>query len=210
MSKTVIITSYIEFSLNLGEFIDSDDFIICADGGYDKAAGSGIVPDLIMGDFDSLSCHVPDNIDVIRFNPEKDYTDLDLALKYCKEQSEENVYIIGGIGGRLDHTVANLQLLSHYCNSFKKLVLMDGRNKCFALRSDTPHETVIPSEPDSYLSIFSLSETCRIKSFSGVKYTLADYTLTRNFPLGVSNEFIAENAVLSIENGTLLLVISKK
>ena len=85
MSTTVIITSYIEFSLNLGEYIDSDDFIICADGGYDEAARCGIVPDLIMGDFDSLSCDLPDNIATVRFSPEKDYTDLDLALKYCKE-----------------------------------------------------------------------------------------------------------------------------
>ena len=210
MSKTVIITSYIEFSLNLGEYIDSDDFIICADGGYDEAARCGIVPDLIMGDFDSLSCDLPDNIATVRFSPEKDYTDLDLALKYCKEHSKKNVCIIGGNGGRLDHTVANLQLLSCYSNYFDSLILQDGRNKCFVISSISAHETTIPSEPDSYLSIFSLSGTCMIRSFTGVKYTLADYTLTRNFPLGVSNEFTSENAVLSIENGTLLVVISKK
>lgn len=210
MSKTVIITSYIEFSLNLGEFIDSDDFIICADGGYDFASAHRIVPNLIMGDFDSVSSSLPDNIETVRFNPEKDYTDLDLALKYCKEHYIKDVYIIGGIGGRLDHTIANIQLLSNYCSSFAKLTLLDGRNKCFAVNSNCTQTLEIPAESDSYLSIFALSEACRIKSFTGVKYTLNNHTLTRNFPLGVSNEFTSEKAALTIENGSLLVVISKK
>lgn len=210
MNKTVIITSYIEFSLNLGEFIDSDDFIICADGGYDEAVHNGIVPDLLLGDFDSVSYELPDNIDIIRFNPEKDYTDLDLALKFCKENGKRNVYIIGGMGGRLDHTVANLQLLSRYSDAFEKLFLLDGKNKCFVLDGADTQNIEIPSEPDSYLSIFSLSDSCKITSFSGVKYPLTDYILTRNFPLGVSNEFTSKKAVLTIENGTLLVIISKK
>ena len=98
MKKTVIITSYIENSLNLGEFIDSDDFVICTDGGYDIASRSGIIPDLIMGDFDSVTSPLPGNIRTIEFNPEKDFTDLDLALKFSAENDFSDVIIAGGIG----------------------------------------------------------------------------------------------------------------
>lgn len=210
MSKTVIITSYIEFSLNLGEFIDSDDFIICADGGYNVALENNIIPNLLMGDFDSISYILPDNIDIIRFNPEKDFTDLELALKYCKENKMKNIYIVGGMGGRADHTIANMQLLSNYSSSFDNLVLLDGRNKCFVINCDGTCSKEIPAESDSYLSIFSLSENCTIRSFSGVKYPLTDYILSRTYPLGVSNEFVSEKAALTIENGSLLIIISKK
>lgn len=210
MKKTVIITSYIENSLNLGEFIDSDDFVICTDGGYDIASRSGIIPDLIMGDFDSVTSPLPDNIRAIEFNPEKDFTDLDLALKFSAENDFNDVIIAGGIGGRLDHTVANLQLLSNYCCSFSSLIMLDGRNKCFVVDSRKRSTIVIPAEEDSYLSFFSLSEKCTGVTLRGVKYTLDRYTLTQDFPLGVSNEFIKKEAVVSIENGTLLVVISKK
>lgn len=210
MNKVIIITSYFENILNIRKYQSCQDYVICTDGGYDIARSQNIEPDLLLGDFDSITSTLPDHIDVKRFSPEKDYTDLDLALKTASEMGASEVMIFGGIGGRLDHTVANLQLLSHYCDHFNNLTMLDGKNKCYVLSQAQKKEHRIPAEPDSYLSFFSLSETCTGLSISGVKYPLKDYTLTRTFPLAVSNEFTEKDAILSMKDGALLVIISKK
>ena len=87
--------------------------------------------------------------------------------------------------------------------------MLDGMNKCFILDSKKLSNFVIPREKNSYLSVFSLSEESVGVSISGAKYPLQNHTLTRNFPLGVSNEFKQKNTVISIKDGILLIVISK-
>lgn len=210
MKKAIIITSYFENFLNIKEYIRPGDYVICTDGGYDIAKRQNIEPDLLMGDFDSIALQPPKHLKIKRFRPEKDFTDLELALKTAVEMKCSETEIFGGIGGRLDHTVANLQLLSHYSDSFDRLVILDAKNKCFVLNERQKHGLVIPAEKDCYLSLFSLSETCLGVTIQGVKYPLQDHTLTRDFPLGVSNEFNEKNAVLSIKSGVLLVVISKE
>lgn len=209
MNRAVIITSYIENPIDIKERLNSEDYVICTDGGYDIAMQQGISPDLLLGDFDSIKSQIPENVEIKRFRPEKDYTDLDLAMKTAAESGFSELEILGGVGGRLDHTVANIQLLSHYDDCFDSLVMLDGRNKCFIINSKKVSNFVIKKEDNSYFSLFSLSEKCTGISIKGAKYPLYDYTLTRTFPLGVSNEFIEKNTVISIKDGTLLVVISK-
>lgn len=209
MNRAVIITSYIENPIDIKERLNSEDYVICTDGGYDIAMQQGISPDLLLGDFDSIKSQIPENVEIKRFRPEKDYTDLDLAMKTAAESGFSKLEILGGVGGRLDHTVANIQLLSHYDDCFDSLVMLDGRNKCFIINSKKVSNFVIKKEDNSYFSLFSLSEKCTGISIKGAKYPLYDHTLTRTFPLGVSNEFIEKNTVISIKDGTLLVVISK-
>jgi len=210
MNNLVIITSYIDTKMSLSPYIKGADFTICLDGGWDIIAKENVLPDLIMGDMDSIVGELPESVPTERFKPEKDYTDLELALKKAEEFNAKNVTVIGGIGGRLDHTVANLQLLSNYCGSFDDLIMIDGRNKCFVLDSKKKNNAIISCENNSYISLFSLSPKCTGVSISGVKYPLNDYILTSTFPLGVSNEFKEKDAALCIKDGTLLVVISKK
>lgn len=210
MKKAIIITSYFENFLNIKEYIHPGDYVICTDGGYDIARKQNIEPDLLIGDFDSIASHPPKHLKIKRFQPEKDFTDLELALKTAIEMKLPEAEIFGGIGGRLDHTVSNLQLLSHYSDSFDWLVMLDAKNKCFVLNNKQKNGLVIPAEKGCYLSLFSLSEACCGVTIQGVKYPLQNHTLTRDFPLGVSNEFNEKNAVLSIKNGVLLVVISKE
>ena len=250
--KILIITSYIEHPYSLSESAAASDYIICADGGYDIAKGLGIKPDLLLGDFDSINLDVagiPDDIEISKFPPEKDYTDLELAINKAMEiagsrdfsaslePSPLQIEIAGGIGGRLDHTIANIQLLSAYSNERTFLTLRDGNNFCFVLNGNcgeyspmycaSQHNSVvnsscdltpvisnstaeIPMQKDSYISIFSLSEACSGVTFEGVKYPLHNHRLTNTYPLGVSNEFISEKATLHVEDGSLLVIISKR
>lgn len=131
MKKAAIITSYMENEISIKEYLHPGDYIICTDGGYDIALSQDISPDLLLGDFDSIKSELPENIEIKRFEPEKDYTDLDLAMRTAVEAGVTELKIFGGIGGRLDHTVANIQLLYHYNKFFKKLIMLDGSNKCF-------------------------------------------------------------------------------
>ena len=157
MSKTLIITSFIENEIDINSRINSEDYVICTDRGYDIATVQGIRPDLILGDFDSISGELPEDIEIKRFKPEKDFTDLELAIRTAVESEFTELEIIGGMGGRLDHTVANLQLLSHYNTYFEKLVMLDGRNECFILDSKKNSNFIIPFAANSYFSVFSLT-----------------------------------------------------
>lgn len=210
MNRIIIITSYIEFPLDMHQIITFDDYIICTDGGYDLAKAQGITPDLLMGDFDSTKEILPDNIPIKKFNPEKDFTDLDLALKTAREMKADNVVILGGTGGRLDHSIANVQMLAEYTDSFSSLIMMDGMNKCFVLNQKQKKHIEIPAEKNCYLSLLPLSEKCTGVTIRGVKYPLNDHTLIKGMSLGVSNEFREENAVLSVKDGTLLIIIARK
>ena len=210
MSKAVIITSFVENPLDIKEHIESDCYVICADGGYDIALSNGIKPDLILGDFDSTHRSLPDDTEIKRFSPEKDYTDLDLAIRTAAEAGFSELTIIGGIGGRLDHTVANLQLLYRYDRCFDELTMLDGANRCFIVDSSKNGSITLSCEPDSYLSVFSVAERSVGVTIEGAKYEICDHTLTRDFPLGVSNEFARKNTVISVKDGILLIVLSKK
>jgi len=210
MKRIIIITSYIDFPVDMHQIIKTDDFIICTDGGYDLAKTQKITPDLLMGDFDSTRETLPDNIPIKRFDPEKDFTDLDLALKTAVEMSASEVIIIGGIGGRLDHTIANIQMLAEYTDSFEQLLMVDGMNKCFVLNKKQKNHIDIPREKDSYISLLPISDQCTGVTIKGVKYPLDDHTLIKGMSLGVSNEFIEEKAELSIKNGALLVIIARK
>lgn len=211
MKKIIIITSYIEYEFDLKSIIKKDDFVICTDGGMDIAMRQRIIPGLLMGDMDSISSELPRDIPVEKFNPEKDYTDLELALQKAVSLGAREVVILGGMGGRLDHTMAAIQLLSRYTGCFSSLVMKDGRNMCFVLYGKKNLLHTIEYQADSYLSLFSLSEECRGLTISNVKYPLEGHTLFRTFPLGVSNEFSErKDALLSFDEGTLLVVISGK
>lgn len=211
MNKIVIITSYLDTPFAIENCVNSNDYIICTDGGYDVAMRHKLVPNLLMGDFDSIGTELPDDIETERFKPEKDFTDLELAIMKAVDLSATEVCIIGGIGGRLDHTVANIQMLSHYSECFDSLYMMDGRNRCFIINGGDNVTVSVPYVKDSYISLFSLSETCEGVSARNVKYVLDGYTMSRQIPLGVSNEFTDEkNAVISVKCGTLLVVVSGK
>ncbi len=183
-----------------------EDMIICADRGYKYVKQLGIAPHIIVGDFDSYDSDLPDEIEIHRSVPEKDDTDTILALKLAIERGADNVKIYGALGGRFDHTVANIQTLKyaseHGCNA----EICDSDN-IIMLQENVEREYT--AMEGWYFSVFAYSPEIHIARLSGVKYPLEKVVIKNTFPLGVSNEIIAEKAILSIENGTALVVRSK-
>ena len=178
------------------------DLVIAADGGYAALQDLGILPDLVVGDFDSLG-HVPNHPNVELLPCVKDDTDMGHALDHALSLGYTRFVLLGGMGGRLDHTVANLQLLGHIAHrGGRGLLLGQGQVAC-AIHNDT---LTFPPSLTGYCSVFCQSGTAHGVTLEGLKYTLDKADLTETFPLGVSNEFIGVPARVTVENGTLLLI----
>ena len=179
---------------------------IAADAGLLLCERLGVKPDLVLGDFDSMDvCQAP--ADCIRVPVEKDDTDTFFAARKALEMGCSEVLILGGIGGRLDHTLANLQTLVFLAKNGVCATLADTDNEVTALLPGTHR---IQARPGWYFSIFSAGEQAPGVTLEGLKYPLHDYTLTHAFPIGVSNEFAAETATLRFSAGMIYLVLSRK
>lgn len=203
----LIITAYIEGTIR--DILDPAEidgsFVICADAGYARAVSENIRPDLIMGDFDSLSIDLPDDIPTVTFPSRKDYTDTGLALKYALDHGYTQVIISGGIGGRLDHTLSNIQDIAGFTEKGLDITMKDDKNIFTVLKEGEHH---IPAQGDSHLSVFAYTEEACV-SISGVSYPLDRHTLTTTYPLGVSNEFTDKEAVLTVHSGTVMMMLCK-
>ena len=219
MKKCIIITSYIdlpkESSFSLSNYIISrvnlllnsscSPFIICADGGYANLKDTGIVPDLIIGDFDSYSKELPEDIPIVKLPVEKDDTDTGMCIRYALNHGMNDITIIGGIGGRLDHTIANIQLMAGACENGAAIKMLSPCNEAYIVKNDSL--TVARKEGFS-LSVFSLTEHSYGVSLSGLYYPLDNTVLTSHFPLGVSNSFTDDEAVVTVKDGMLLVICS--
>ena len=232
MGRAVIITSYVENPLDIKSLLRPGDKVVCLDGGYDLAVSQNIQPDILLGDLDSMAAN-PETVKALfassaeegegpklmQYPTEKDFTDLELALRNLDAGEYPEILIIGGIGGRLDQTAVNLQLIARYTagydemarpGGFKVIEMLDGRNRCFAVRGDGASFYKIPAQPGMYLSLLPMSETCRGVSLTGVKYPLVNATLLRGASLAISNEFTEKVAELSVFEGTLLVICSRR
>lgn len=190
-----------------------DDLVIAVDGGLSYCGVMGVEPDILIGDFDSVSEQeraaiqilkeqVPDR--VIELKPEKDDTDMLAALKLGLEWGFRSFRIYAATGGRLEHTLANIQCLLYLKNHEAQGYLCDAASMVFVMKNE---EVRFQSGMEGYLSLFSLGQEARGVSISGMKYPLKDYTMRNDFPIGISNEFIGEQGIVRVEEGELVGII---
>ena len=186
--------------------IPQNAYIIAADGGYSRLKAMGIIPDIVLGDFDSLKEEVPRDCEVMTVPCEKDDTDMLLAVRKALAAGYSHITLCGALGGRFDHTFANIQTLEFIAEnggegkilSCDNIIMLQSVGKRQYKRKD-----------GWYFSIFSLTDEAVVTS-RGTKYDLSDYPLKRSFPLGVSNEITEEYADIEVKKGKLLVVFSKK
>ena len=181
--------------------IRDGDFVIAADGGLRHTENLGVVPDEIIGDFDSLG-RVPDGARV--FPVEKDDTDAMLAIRRGLQLGYREFYLYGSLGGpRLDHTVANFQALQFLADRGSVGYLI-GKNQIVTVVKDGSIR--FPAVTGGTVSVFCMGPDARGVTIEGLQYALTDGTLTAGFPLGVSNHFIGPESTISIKEGSLLLI----
>lgn len=200
--------------LTMGELaVTKDDFVIAVDGGLSYCGILNVEPQVIIGDFDSLSEGEQQALEVLRkeiperiitLPCEKDDTDMLAALKHGLSLGYKDFRIYGGTGSRLDHTFANIQCLVYLKNNGATGYLVDGTGMMFVIQNEAVH---LNKNLEGVLSLFSLSREAKGVCVENMKYPVKDYTMTNDFPIGVSNEFIGEQALISVEDGELVCMI---
>ena len=181
-------------------------YIIAADAGYARLCASGVKPDLVVGDFDSLDAP-PTGIPVVRHPVEKDDTDMLLAVREGFSRGFSHFYLFGGMGGRLDHTLANLQCLIYLKQCSAVGYLMDDKTTAFVMQNET---VWFKPEAKGFLSLFSLGEKASGVTIRNLKYEMQDGEITNSFPIGISNEFIGKRSSVTVEQGMLAVILSEK
>lgn len=195
----------------LGLHMSEADLIIAADSGYNNASRLGVRPGLLLGDLDSIDRGALDpdeleHIEKIIVPSIKDDTDTQLAVDTALERGADEIIIIGGLGGRLDHTLSTVFLLEYIKDKGARGVITDGRNRVRIMESG---EELTIKRGYKYLSLVGLTDTCEGVSISGVFYPLKDAVLERKYAFAVSNEITADAAEISLSKGILLVIESR-
>ena len=198
---------------------EAEDYVIAADGGLRYLEAAGIRADMVVGDFDTLG-YEPDHDNVIRLQREKDWTDTFVAMEKGVELGYQIFVFYGCLGGKIEHTMANLQHLAWLSQRGLQGWMTDGRCWLTAISeflddgsgskpdgSSACGRLVLPARPAGMVSVFCHSDRAEGVTIQGLKYTLQDAELTNGFPLGVSNEFVDERAEISVKKGTLLVAV---
>lgn len=177
---------------------------IAADGGYAVLQAAGIKPDLVLGDFDSLG-YVPRHPNLIRTPAEKDDTDTMLAIKQGLELGFRRFVLYGCLGGRLDHSLANIQALTYLARLGCQGILA-GRNENLTVVQNGQLRFLPGAK--GYLSVFCLDGAAEGVDLVGLKYSLTNASMTNDLPMGVSNEFLGLPALVRVRRGTLAVIWS--
>jgi thiamine pyrophosphokinase len=185
-------------------------FVICADGASKYLTEIDFVPDLLMGDLDSIDEEAKRwmeerDVAVKKFPAKKDQTDTEIALDYSLAMKPESIEILGAFGSRMDHTLANVQLLEGYYDPDISIKLMDGQNELWLLEKYTK----ITGRENENLSLIPISESVTGVTLKGFEYPLRDQKLLRGHTLGISNIIKDQQAEIFFREGRLLAVIAR-
>ena len=189
----------------LPEELRTAEYVIACDRGYLHAERMNIVPDLIVGDFDSAPLPAT-AVPVERVPSEKDDTDTMLAARRAVELGCSDVVICCCFGGRLDHTLANLQTAAWLAGHGVRVRLTGTDTEAYVLNAGTLR---IPARDGWSLSLFSLADRCEGVSIRGTKYDGDNPAITNTFPIGVSNCWTAGEAEITVRRGILLIIESR-
>ena len=205
--KAFIYTGGEIFPDNIKTAPQGDDLIIAADSGWLNAKKLGVTPRIVVGDLDSLGEGVlPPEVELIRLPVEKDVTDTKEAVEVAVERGASEITIIGGLSGRLDHTLANLSLLEDLQARGVYASACDGRQRVRFVNSSS---ILVGRGGYKYLSVVAADEKVKGLEIDGTKYKLKNGTLKRRFQFAVSNEIDGNCALVSAKKGAFYLIESR-
>lgn len=198
-----------DWSLDL---ISPDDYLIGADSGADFLIRAGFTPDLAVGDFDSVA---PDRMEAIARESrelmavdavDKDWTDTELALREAANRGYADIRIIGGLGSRFDHSLANVHLLRQAYAQQAEAHLVDEHNE---IRLCTGFCRLQADSRYPYVSLLPLTTVVTGVTLAGFRYPLHEAVLTLGWSIGVSNEMSGAEGTVTIKDGQLLVIRSR-
>ena len=182
------------------DYIKPDDFVICADSGYDRAKAFGITPEIVIGDMDS-TCEKEIPFEKITYPVRKDFTDSELAVNYAKEKGFDSVLMFGMIGTRMDHSLANISLLSQLDDA----VIIDANNEIYFADG----KFTLSGKIGDTISIIPYKEDILVAKSKGLDYPLLNTTIKCGTTLGVSNVMTENECEIEIEKGSAFIIRSR-
>jgi thiamine pyrophosphokinase len=186
-----------------------DDLIIAVDGGTRHAWEAGVVPQLVIGDMDSLASDERERlesseVELSSFPARKDTTDLELALVRAVSEGADSILILGALGGRIDQTIANLLLLALPELAEIDVRVAEGAQEAFLIRQ----EAIIVGQPGDTVSLIPFGGDAAGVSVDGLEWPLQDETLRFGPARGVSNVLTGEEASVRVRRGLILCVVT--
>lgn len=183
-----------------------DDFVICADSGCVTAQRAGVTPDLIVGDFDSYTGELPAGCEIIRLCPEKDDTDAMHCVTEALSRGFRRFLLLAATGGRLDHTLGNLCLLSYLAEHGARGEIRSA-HETVRLLTEGCHR--LDGRRGQTFSVLPFGCGSVTVSYEGAQYPLDHGVLRNSEPMGVSNVFISDRASVTVHNGQVLFLQPK-
>ena len=188
--------------------IRSSDFLVAVDGGSNKLVKTKFVPNVIIGDMDSISKNALKKFkdcEFIKFPKEKAEVDLELAIRYCLEKKFKEILILGAVGSRADMTFANMLSLSQIPTGTDAKIVHENQDIFIS-----PKKLILEGVPGERISFIPLNGDVSGLGLKGFKYELEDYTLKFGLGVGVSNEFKKKKTSITFKDGVLLCVHFRK
>lgn len=197
-----------------GSFLENERFdkVIAVDAGLERAAALGLVPDLIVGDFDTVK---PEILEQYRrmehivwdvHQPEKDETDTELALQKAQAIGSGEIAVLGATGGRIDHMLGNIHLLFPCLQKGIEACILDCQNRIYLIDGERTFRS--SGLWGRYISFLPLTEHVDGITLTGFKYPLLDKDIEIGTSLCISNELIGEEGTITFTDGVLIVVES--
>lgn len=203
--KCVIIGSVPEQDTQLVQEYTRDAFVICADGGVDTVRECGVVPNLLVGDFDSVKGELPAGVETIRLSTHKDDTDMMYAIKEGFRRGYASFILLGAMGGeRFDHSIANISALHFIASHGGKGAAVSSDCKVFLM---TEGKLTLTEMKGCIVSVFPHGVPYCNVSYQGLEYPLIHHNLYADEPLGVSNRILMDRAEIILHEGNALVVV---
>jgi len=192
-------------------FLAEKDFIVSADGGLRYIRSLKLIPKLVVGDLDSVSCGDieflnDNNIEVLRFQTDKDQTDLEIALRELVKRGYKDILVIGALGGRIDQTLANLGLIASISNDDISVEFDDGREHIILIRD----RLLLSGKKGDTVSLIPLCSPAKGITTKGLRYSLTDESLFPGQTRGISNLMTGKTAEINLISGTVLCIHTRK
>lgn len=190
--------------------IENCDLVICGDGGANHAYKMDIIPNYILGDLDSIhnkikSYYENKNVEFIKFPSKKDKTDTEICIDYAYHLKATEVILLGALGGRMDHAMANVNLLYYMLKKGIKGSIVNETDSIYI----SDNELTIKGNKGDNISLIPLYGDVVGVTLENLEYPLNDFTIKKGSSIGISNVMIDNNCRISLKSGYLLVCKSK-
>ena len=202
MKNRCVIVGSMDVDPRIQDYLE-DSFVIAADGGLLSLDKNNITPDLIIGDFDSLGFE-PEGDNVIKHPVKKDDTDMMWAVKKAIDLGYKEIIVFGGCGGRLDHTLANVNTMVYALEKDANISILDSENDLYI----TDDDIKLSHRDKDNFSLFAIEEKA-VVDIEGAEYSGSGIVISNNTTLGVSNSFVEDEVSINVVDGIVLIIVSK-